>query len=72
MLVRLGFALLSLAILQWGVLAVLKSPILGYTNYWGGYVFGPFAIVIGILLFVVLVLNPEKIGRRVDGRKRRG
>lgn len=60
---RSVFGVLSLCILFFGTMAILKSPLMSYTNYWGGLVFGPFAIVVGALLIMVAVIFPERLGR---------
>ena len=51
---RLLLCLLSLALVLAGVHALLSGN-LGYHNYWGGTVFAPFAIAIGVLLLLLAV-----------------
>jgi hypothetical protein len=45
---------LSLALVLGGTHALLSGD-LGYHNYWGGTVFAPFAIAIGVLLLLLAV-----------------
>lgn len=67
---RLTFAAVSLAFVLFGVDAILHNPVLSYRNFLGDVVFGPFAIIIGGLLFVVFVLNPRR-AEELDKRTRR-
>ena len=46
------FAIIGFAIVNLGVLALLQGH-LHYQNYWGGWVFAPFAIAGGILVTIV-------------------
>ncbi len=66
---RFVFAIMSLTIVLLGLLAIFRSPILSYRNWWGGLVFAPFAIVVGALFFLVMVIRPDKIGSNTSGRK---
>jgi hypothetical protein len=50
--VILGF--LGLMVLDWGVLTLLGGR-LHYSNVWGGMMFAPFALLIGILVIVVAI-----------------
>ncbi len=45
---RVGLALIGFGILAFGALTLLAGS-LHYTNFWGGLVFAPFALVIGAL-----------------------
>jgi hypothetical protein len=46
--------------------ATLYRGGLGWTNYWGGFVYAPFAIVIGLLLLVVVFKKPPRRRRTKD------
>jgi hypothetical protein len=39
---------------------------LGWTNYWGGFVYAPFAIVIGLLMIIVVFKKPSRRRRTRD------
>lgn len=47
----------------------------GYTNYWGGHVFAPLAIVIGLLLLVIVIAKfrrkDEEVPRKMSGKEKR-
>jgi len=49
---RFGIALIGGMILGFGALT-LMSGYLHYSNWWGAPMFAPFALVIGVLCFVV-------------------
>jgi hypothetical protein len=46
--------LVSISLILTGVAAV-QDRRLHYPNYWGGSVFAPFAIVLGIAVFVIVI-----------------
>ena len=57
-----------------GGLGTLKAGDVHYRNYWGGAVFAPFAITIGVLFLVLLAMNwrtLNKPGPRLKGRAAR-
>jgi len=54
------------AVLIVGGGATLYRGGFGWTNYWGGLVYAPFAVVIGLLLFVVVFKKPSRRGRTKD------
>ena len=54
--VVLGFV--GLMILGWGVLTLLGGA-LHYSNVWGGMMFAPFALLIGILVVLVAIKMGE-------------
>lgn len=59
--VRLVMLLLGLVPITFGISVILKGQYF-YSNYWGGVVFGPFAIVVGlIIIFIALFSNWEKL-----------
>jgi hypothetical protein len=52
----------SILLLCLGVSTLLKGQ-LHYANYWGGAVFAPFAILIGVLGIYVAIVSRRKQGR---------
>jgi Flp pilus assembly protein TadB len=57
---RLVIATIFAAILIIGGCVTLYRGSLGWTNYWGGLVFAPFAIVVGLLVFVAVFKKPAQ------------
>jgi uncharacterized membrane protein len=57
------FALLALCIIFAGIVALLNGD-LGYGNYWGGLVFAPMGIVIGILFLYIVLFRWRKISQQ--------
>lgn len=54
----LGF--IGVMILGWGVLTLLGGK-LHYSNVWGGMMFAPYALVVGILvMFVAIKMGEHK------------
>jgi hypothetical protein len=51
---RFGIGFIGLMLLGFGVLTLLRSR-LYYFNYWGGAVFAPFAVFIGVFVIVVAI-----------------
>jgi hypothetical protein len=55
-----------------GALAVVRGDV-GWRNYWSGLVYAPFAIVIGLLLFVLIFKrDPSGVRRRRRIKDRSG
>ena len=54
------------AVLIIGGGVTLYGGSLGWTNYWGGFVYAPFAIAGGLLLFVVAFKKPSHRRRTRD------
>ena len=50
-------------ILSLGIVTLLKGK-LHYVNYWGGTVFAPVTIVVGLLLLVGIIFKWEKFGKK--------
>jgi hypothetical protein len=48
-----------------GALHVYRGS-LGWTNYWGGFVYAPFAIVVGLLVLVAALKKPSRRRRTRD------
>ena len=44
--------------------ATLYRGGLGWSNYWGGFVFAPFAIVIGVLAIIAAFKKPSALKRK--------
>lgn len=53
---RLGVVCLGLLMLATGVLVVMNGRT-HFQNYWGAPVFAPFAIVIGLLIIVAMIIS---------------
>lgn len=68
---RIVFGALSACIVVFGIIAMVVSPMMGYRNAWGGMVFGPYAIIVGSLFLVVLVLVPGRLTKNLRRSKRR-
>ena len=67
---RVVFSLVALAFILFGVRAMFKNPGWVYPNYRGEMVYGPFAIIIGLLLIYVFAFKPEALERSRRPRKR--
>jgi quinol-cytochrome oxidoreductase complex cytochrome b subunit len=65
------FILFSIILILGGV-AALKEGRIHYANYWGGVVFAPFAIVLGLFLLSMAILQWKNLTRRNDSRKLKG
>src|SRR5437899_10064043 len=53
-----GAVLIFVALVTSGV-GALATGRLGWTNYWGGFVFAPFALIIAALLIVAAFRKPS-------------
>jgi hypothetical protein len=60
---RVVFALVSLSLILLGVRVLLKDGLF-YSNYWGGPVFAPLAIAIGIFCCYLVVFRWRKLAER--------
>jgi hypothetical protein len=49
-----------------GGAATLYRGLLGWHNYWGGFVFAPFAIIVGLLMIAAAFKRPSKRKRSKD------
>lgn len=58
-------AMFAVVLVIWGGATLYRGG-LGWTNYWGGFVYAPFAIVIGLLVFVVVFKKPSRRHRTKD------
>ncbi len=67
---RVVLGAVSACIVVFGIMAMVVSPLMAYRNYWGGMVFGPFAIIVGSLLLVVLAFFPERLSRLAKNSRR--
>lgn len=50
---RIGLGIFAAILILMGLLRILQGE-LNYTNYWGGIVFAPVAIIIGILVLIIV------------------
>jgi len=60
LLARLGIGFFGVILVMMG-LSSIYSGNLNYSNYWGGVVFAPLAIVIGILVLIIVVFKWKAI-----------
>jgi len=58
-LVRVVAGLGGLAVLGWGLHAILWQPDLHYTNWFGELIFAPFAILFGLVILFGALFKPE-------------
>ena len=59
------FLVLSIAMMLGG-LATMQAGDIHYSNYWGGAVFAPFAIVAGLLLMIFVLFAWRKFAGSTD------
>jgi len=69
-LVRIVAALAGLAVLTWGLGAILWQGDLHYKNWFGELVFAPFAILFGLIIILSALFKPEILGRSPKRLKR--
>jgi len=55
---RALFVIFGIMCLAFGLTA-LKNPTLSYRNWWGGLVFGPFAIIFGLVFILGALFKPK-------------
>jgi uncharacterized membrane protein len=55
---RVLFVFFGITLLAFG-LAALKTPLLSRRNWWGGLVFGPFAIIFGLVFILGALFKPS-------------
>jgi hypothetical protein len=67
---RIVFAFISLFLIALGVGTLLNHR-LEYLNYWGGMVFAPFAILIGVMLFFIVLFRPRSFDETDEQKHRR-
>jgi hypothetical protein len=56
---RAVFALLGLMFIGGGLSTLKQGHLLVYHNWWGATVFGPFAILFGVLIPVWAIFKPD-------------
>jgi hypothetical protein len=64
------FVLLALCIIFLGIGALLKGDLV-YRNYWGGAVFAPMAIAIGLFILYVVLFRWRKLSQKPERLKGR-
>lgn len=69
-LARAIFALVALSLVLAGARPLLKGDLF-FSNYWGGPVFGPLAIVIGVFCLYLVVFRWRKLAARPERLKGR-
>jgi len=62
--VKISLAIASVFLIVFSLLSILAARF-NYSNYWGGVVFGPFALIIGVLLLIMVL----KSGKRIAPQK---
>lgn len=60
---------LGLAATGLGLFPLLTRGETSYTNWWGGLVFAPFAVLFGIALVAMALLKPEWLGSKSQPRR---
>lgn len=68
--VRVTFVFLSLFIISLGLTHFFAGDI-HYSNWWGGLVFAPFTIFVGIFLLCLVVFKWEKINNLSKNKKKK-
>ena len=68
-LLRIGKVLLVTSLAITALLAIATKR-LGWTNYWGGFVYAPFALVIAVLVTLATVNRP-RTGKAPRRQRRR-
>ncbi len=66
---RIFIGFFGVILLFMGVTHVLRGD-LNYSNYWGGVVFAPFAIVVGVLLLFIVVFKWDSFEDSKTKKKR--
>jgi hypothetical protein len=66
---RIVLGIVGIFIILFGAGALSKGH-LGYENYWGGFVYGPIAIVIGLLV-ILAALRGNLQTKKLRGREAR-
>jgi hypothetical protein len=61
-LLRIVAIFAGLVVFGWGLRAVTLHSDLHYTNWFGESVFGPFAILFGVLIIFGALFKPEILG----------
>ena len=68
--IRLFLSLFCVVLIAQGISSVYLGQF-SYRNYWGGLVFGPFAILFGLLLLYLLVFRWKKLEEPMVDKKGR-
>ena len=69
-LARVSSVCFSLLLILTGVAALLRGRLV-YSNYWGGVVFAPFAILMGVLVIWIVVFKWHRISGPAKDKKAR-
>jgi fumarate reductase subunit C len=67
---RAVLALISLVIITLGIGALFNGH-LEYRNWWGGFVFAPFAIVIGLFALLIAIFSTRSLQETAAGKRSR-
>jgi hypothetical protein len=61
--VRSGLALVALMIIGTGLIPLVLNKNLFYLNWWGGLIFAPLAVIVGIFFLYIVILKYEKVNK---------
>ncbi len=70
LLARLVLSLICFVMIAAGIRAIMTGD-LTYKNYWGGVVFGPFAIIVGFVFLYVIIFRWGNLDRPMTDKKGR-
>jgi hypothetical protein len=61
--VRSGLALVALMIIGTGLIPLVLKKNSFYLNWWGGLVFAPLAVIVGIFFLYIVIFKYEKVNK---------
>ena len=61
--IRSGLVLVALVIIGTGLIPLIFKGNLFYSNWWGGLVFAPLAVLIGIFFLYIVLFKYEKVNK---------
>jgi hypothetical protein len=61
--VRSGLALVALMIIGTGLIPLVLNKNLFYLNWWGGLIFAPLAVIVGIFFLYIVIFKYEKVNK---------
>ncbi|MCJ7500339.1 hypothetical protein MUP29_08795 [bacterium] len=65
-LVRGTLVLVALALIATGLRSFFLNSDLFYSNWWGGLVFAPFTLVVGVLFLYLLIFKWDKFKEAIN------
>jgi hypothetical protein len=60
---RSGLVLVALMIIGTGLIPMVSKGNLFYSNWWGGLVFAPLAVLVGIFFLYIVIFKYKKISK---------